>query len=89
MDKFNQVYNKIINEGKRKSYNFYDMKRWAKRNQQRKDMRIVYGTRTNKFHLITRKDRDWDIYAVTPVKFLEFENKNEAVKKLSGSIFLR
>jgi hypothetical protein len=56
---------------------------WSKKNLNRKDLKITYGTRTKKFYGITKNDRDWDTFSVFPKEFAKFKNEKEAIDALT------
>ena len=77
----------------RKNYNGYlfsEAKKVAKRRityPNKSELKVVYGTATNKFHFIISNDRDYNTpFSVSLYNFLRFKNNNEAKRALSGMI---
>ena len=65
-----------------KGYGFREMKKITK-DWQTKGTRLVYGTRTGKFHFIDKKDRDYNTpFSVTPKQFQQFSTKHWAKEYL-------
>ena len=50
-------------------------------------LKVVYGTKTNKFHFIMQNDRDYNTgFAVDLYNFQRFRSSNEAKRALTGII---
>lgn len=58
---------------------FEEVTNFAIKNIKRKDLRIVLGTRFNKWYVINKNDRDFD-YAIPLDKFIQFKDEAEAIK---------
>ena len=54
------------------------------------NLKVVYGTRTNKFHFVMSDDRDYDTsFAMDLYNFQKIKSSNEAKRLLSGRIIHR
>ncbi len=72
-------YKSLINETVTQGFTYKDIK----------NLKVVYGDRSNKFHLIDGKDRDYNTnFAMSLNDFLKTRNEIEAIKKLSGASIL-
>jgi hypothetical protein len=68
---------------------FKDALSYSMKNKNKKDSKITYGTRSKKFHLIDKNDRDYNKFSIFPSEFIKFKTEKDAIKALTGSKFLK
>lgn len=70
-------------------YTFSEAKQVANRRTtypNKSKLKVVYGTRTNKFHFITKEDRDFNTsFSMSIYEFLNIKSSKKAILLLTGS----
>jgi len=66
--------------------NFSQMKALSKSYQKFPHMQVAYGTRSGKFHLVDKDDRDFNTnWCMTLDTFAQMTNETIAIKLLTGA----
>ena len=75
-----------LNEAKLTGGMDFDEVRGLVKHAKNDKLKVTYGTRTNKWYLIAKSDRDYNTaFAAAPSKFLKYKNEKEAIAALTGS----
>ena len=73
-------------------YSFSEAKKIAERRTtypSKSELKVVYGTKTNKFHFIMRNDRDYNTrFSMDLYNFLRIKSSKEAERLLSGRMLI-